>query len=61
MDYLKLDGCNLPTVSGETNEQVYRRAYSQEAAALAKVNRPIVFSESAPAYFQGQPRTGTRC
>ncbi|HEV3357311.1 MAG TPA: ricin-type beta-trefoil lectin domain protein [Pseudonocardiaceae bacterium] len=55
VDYLKLDGCNLPTVSGETTEQVYQSAYSQEAAALAKVNRPIVFSESAPAYFQGQP------
>ena len=55
VDYLKLDGCNLPTVSGETTEQVYRSAYAQEAAALATVNRPIVFSESAPAYFQGQP------
>ena len=55
VDYLKLDGCNLPNVSGETTEQVYQSAYSQEAAALANVNRPIVFSESAPAYFQGQP------
>ncbi|HEY4457497.1 MAG TPA: ricin-type beta-trefoil lectin domain protein [Pseudonocardiaceae bacterium] len=55
VDYLKLDGCNLPSVSGETTEQVYQSAYSQEAAALAKVNRPIVFSESAPAYFEGQP------
>ncbi len=55
VDYLKLDGCNLPTVSGENTEQVYQSAYSQEAAALGKVNRPIVFSESAPAYFQGQP------
>ena len=54
VDYLKLDGCNLPSVSGETTEQVYQSAYAQEAAALAKVNRPIVFSESAPAYFQGQ-------
>ncbi|HEX3783709.1 MAG TPA: ricin-type beta-trefoil lectin domain protein [Pseudonocardiaceae bacterium] len=55
VDYLKLDGCNLPSVSGETDEQVYQSAYSQEAAALAKVDRPITFSESAPAYFIGQP------
>ena len=54
VDYLKLDGCNLPNVSGDTEEQVYQSAYAQEAAALAKVSRPIVFSESAPAYFEGQ-------
>ncbi|MFC0436717.1 ricin-type beta-trefoil lectin domain protein [Kutzneria buriramensis] len=54
VDYLKLDGCNLPSVAGQTEEQTYKSAYAQQAAALAKSGRKIVFSESAPAYFQGQ-------
>ena len=53
VDYLKLDGCNVPSVSGQTREQTYRNAYSQMAQALANSGRAIVFSESAPAYFQG--------
>jgi alpha-galactosidase len=53
VDYLKLDGCNVPSVSGQTREQTYRGAYSQMAQALANTGRNIVFSESAPAYFQG--------
>jgi alpha-galactosidase len=53
VDYLKLDGCNVPGVSGQTREQTYRGAYSQMAQALANTGRNIVFSESAPAYFQG--------
>jgi alpha-galactosidase len=54
VDYLKLDGCNLPTVAGQTEEQTYRSAYAAQSAALARTGRPIVFSESAPAYFQGE-------
>ncbi|MBC3840060.1 glycoside hydrolase family 27 protein [Streptacidiphilus sp. 4-A2] len=53
VDYLKLDGCNLPSVSGQTEEQTYQSAYSQMSAALKASGRDIVFSESAPAYFQG--------
>lgn len=53
VDYLKLDGCNVPSVSGQTREQTYRSAYSAMATALANSGRNIVFSESAPAYFQG--------
>ena len=53
VDYLKLDGCNMPSVAGQTREQTYRNAYSQMATALANTGRNIVFSESAPAYFQG--------
>ena len=53
VDYLKLDGCNLPTVSGQTEEQTYQSAYSQMSQALKNSGRDIVFSESAPAYFQG--------
>jgi alpha-galactosidase len=53
VDYLKLDGCNLPSVSGQTEEQTYQSAYSQMSQALKNSGRDIVFSESAPAYFQG--------
>jgi len=55
VDYLKLDGCNVYAYPGETEEQAYRNAYAAEHEALQKVGRPIVFSESAPAYFQGTP------
>lgn len=55
VDYLKLDGCNLYVPKGSTKESVYRKAYAAESAALKKVGRPIAFSESAPAYFQGTP------
>lgn len=56
VDYLKLDGCNVDVPAGGSNEAAYRRAYDAESAALRSVHRPIVFSESAPAYFQGTPQ-----
>ena len=55
VDYLKLDGCNVYVPAGETKEEAYRKAYAAEHAALQKVGRPVVFSESAPAYFLGTP------
>lgn len=55
VDYLKLDGCNLYVAKGSTKVATYRKAYAAQSAALKKVTRPIVFSESAPAYFQGTP------
>ena len=55
VDYLKLDGCNVYVPPGESKEEAYRKAYAAEHAALKEVSRPIVFSESAPAYFQGTP------
>ena len=55
VDYLKLDGCNVYVPKGETENDAYRAAYRAESLALAQVDRPIVFSESAPAYFQGEP------
>jgi alpha-galactosidase len=55
VDYLKLDGCNVYVPKGESPNDAYRAAYRAESDALAQVGRPIVFSESAPAYFQGQP------
>ncbi len=55
VDYLKLDGCNVAVPRGESKEAAYRAAYRAESVALARAGRPIVFSESAPAYFQGTP------
>jgi len=51
VDYLKLDGCNVPVPAGQTKEQAYRDLYSQQSVALGNTGRAIVFSESAPAYF----------
>ncbi|MFD9688744.1 NEW3 domain-containing protein [Kitasatospora sp. NPDC059088] len=53
VDYVKLDGCNVPTKPGETEEQSYRDTYTAMSTALLNTHRPIVFSISAPAYFQG--------
>ncbi|MGD0124915.1 MAG: ricin-type beta-trefoil lectin domain protein [Terriglobia bacterium] len=55
VDYLKLDGCNLYIPKGSSENEVYRKAYAAESAALKTVGRPMVFSESAPAYFQDTP------
>ncbi|MFH9421882.1 glycoside hydrolase family 27 protein [Streptomyces sp. NPDC017529] len=52
VDYLKMDGCNLPTAPGKTKERTYHDAYRAVSQALVKTGRPIVFSVSAPAYFQ---------
>ena len=55
VDYLKLDGCNLYVKNPRDNLEAYRKAYAEEQAALKSVGRPIVFSESAPAYFEFDP------
>src|SRR5581483_10612677 len=55
VDYLKLDGCNIQPAAGAAGNAAYRAAYQAESRALSQVGRPIVFSESAPAYFQGTP------
>jgi alpha-galactosidase len=58
VDYLKLDGCNLYVKDPHDQKEnlaAYRRAYAAEQAALKRVNHPIVFSESAPAYFEFSP------
>jgi alpha-galactosidase len=55
VDYLKLDGCNVYAAEGESQNAAYRKAYREESQALRRAGRPIVFSESAPAYFQGTP------
>jgi hypothetical protein len=53
VDYVKLDGCNVPSVAGQTDAQTYIQAYNQFSQALLGAGRPMVFSDSAPAYFQG--------
>ncbi len=55
VDYLKLDGCNVYVRDASERVSAYRRAYAAESAALRKVGRPIIFSESAPAYFEDVP------
>ena len=47
IDYLKLDGCNVypPT------EQRYQDLYSKWHQILTSLEKPLIFSESAPAYF----------
>ena len=55
VDYLKLDGCNVYARNPSENLAAYRKAYAAEQAALKTVGRPIVFSESAPAYFEFSP------
>ncbi len=56
VDYVKLDGCNVPSVAGQSAEQTYQQAYTAFSKALLVTGRPIVFSASAPAYFQGSPQ-----
>jgi alpha-galactosidase len=55
VSYLKLDGCNLYVPKGQTMNRAYELAYRAQRDALRQVDRPIVFSESAPAYFVGDP------
>ena len=55
VDYLKLDGCNVYVPPGGDELAAYRKAYAEEAAALKATGRSIIFSESAPAYFEFQP------
>lgn len=55
VDYLKLDGCNVYVRKDESEDTAYRNAYRAQSTALKTAGRPIVFSESAPAYSQGTP------
>jgi|HubBroStandDraft_1064217.scaffolds.fasta_scaffold08753_2 alpha-galactosidase len=56
VDYLKLDGCNVYVHDPSETLSAYRKAYAAERAALNATGRPIVFSESAPAYFEFSPQ-----
>ncbi|WP_438489121.1 glycoside hydrolase family 27 protein [Streptomyces sp. S186] len=52
VDYLKADGCNVPVPKGQTKERAYHDLYTRQSRALRATGRHIVFSVSAPAYFQ---------
>jgi hypothetical protein len=52
VDYVKLDGCNVPSVAGQTRAQAYEQAYTKFSNALLATGRDMVFSDSMPAYFQ---------
>ncbi len=55
VDYLKLDGCNVEVPTGESKQEAYLRVYETQQSALRATGRKIVFSESAPAYFEDSP------
>lgn len=55
VDYLKLDQCHFYIPQGMTEEAAFRKAYAEQAAALKKAGRPVIFSESVVAHFQGRP------
>lgn len=54
VDYLKLDGCNVPVPAGQSADDVYHKLYGDMSQALLDTGRPIVYSVSAPAYFEGE-------
>jgi alpha-galactosidase len=49
IDYLKLDGCNVDP----STEKRYKQIYKHWHHVLSSMSRPLIFSESAPAYFSG--------
>ncbi|EHA18663.1 alpha-galactosidase extracellular [Aspergillus niger ATCC 1015] len=53
IDYLKLDGCNVYATQGRTLEEEYKQRYGHWHQVLSKMQHPLIFSESAPAYFAG--------
>ncbi|KAG9229648.1 glycoside hydrolase family 27 protein [Amylocarpus encephaloides] len=46
-DFLKLDGCNMPTGT----QAEYKQVYGKWHKILSSLPKPMAFSESAPAYF----------
>lgn len=51
IDYLKLDGCNVVIQKGRTNEEQFKALYSLWHEIFSNMTSPLVFSQSAPAYF----------
>ncbi|KAL5365164.1 glycoside hydrolase superfamily [Aspergillus floccosus] len=51
VEYLKLDGCNVFPEGGRTSQQQYEHLYGLWHRVLSGMPDPLVFSESAPAYF----------
>jgi alpha-galactosidase len=55
IDYLKLDGCNMfdKQRTGPADEAIYKEVYGKWHSVLADMSEPLIFSQSAPAYFSG--------
>ncbi|OQE27387.1 hypothetical protein PENSTE_c004G10107 [Penicillium steckii] len=51
IDYLKLDGCNVFSEDGHPLRDEYRHLYHEWHMILSGMQQPLIFSESAPAYF----------
>lgn len=51
VEYLKLDGCNVYPTQGRTEREEYLARYEEWHEILSNMKHPLVFSESAPAYF----------
>jgi alpha-galactosidase len=51
IDYLKLDGCNVRAEEGRSLREEYRLRYGEWHDVLSAMPQPLIFSESAPAYF----------
>ncbi|KAJ5227267.1 uncharacterized protein N7469_007273 [Penicillium citrinum] len=51
IDYLKLDGCNVFSEDGRLLRDEYRYLYREWHKILSGMQQPLIFSESAPAYF----------
>lgn len=51
IDYLKLDGCNVWAEEGRSLRKEYRVRYSEWHDILSALPEPMIFSNSAPAYF----------
>ncbi|KAF9202735.1 hypothetical protein BGZ49_007136 [Haplosporangium sp. Z 27] len=56
VDYIKLDGCYVhrnESLPSETLEPTFRQLYENFGVAIRSQPHPMVYSESAPAYFAG--------
>jgi alpha-galactosidase len=53
IDYLKLDGCNIYPKEGRNMLQENQYLNEKWYSVFSKMEKPLVFSESAPAYFSG--------
>ena len=53
VDYLKLDGCNVSPEDGRDLRDEYIHRYHLWHQILDNMAKPLIFSESAPAYFSG--------
>ncbi|CAG8010637.1 unnamed protein product [Penicillium olsonii] len=51
IDYIKVDGCNVWAEDDRSLRDEYRARYGKWNEVLSELPRPLIFSESAPAYF----------